>query len=366
MWPIRLDHMSCTKEIDWNSAHTGPETVVWEEKIYHNHEWRRIPRVSRQPKKYVFSPIEGAYNDYYPIQRAKDPDGRFWFRERDYTNQWGRWYPAPGASGYFYCEVCFKNAQMEIVLEGTKRFSQGEFTSLTFEDGEPLSFWRGQCKKCRVRKSRFMASINWQEALTLASKMGKSDGNLRLVTLTIKDPIVGFNKLWELPDEIQLQNYTVSRNGIEKEYTKFTGEWCDLSLQDDDEGSFTKMDEMMRKKLRLRLKNIRTNKTCKGYESWNKYVDGGVAAYEMVIRVDREKRTIAAHPHLHLIIVGRKFPQKELTEAWGLGHCDIRIVKDEAGARHEISKYVGKDGSRRAAFGSARKARAMLLSQKRE
>jgi len=78
-------------------------------------------------------------------------------------------------------------------------------------------------------------------------------------------------------------------------------------------------------------------------ELWTACVDGGAR----FIEVKRGKRKTNWHCHIHLLLVGRYMPQKELSRAWakaskGSFVVDIRPVPDKGNIIGYVTKYVAK------------------------
>ncbi len=76
---------------------------------------------------------------------------------------------------------------------------------------------------------------------------------------------------------------------------------------------------------------------------WRAYVKGGVYAIELT----RNAHTGLWHPHLHVLIDNKYFPQRLLTRLWSdvlgeAGRVDIRPVASRQTACREVSKYVGQ------------------------
>jgi hypothetical protein len=76
---------------------------------------------------------------------------------------------------------------------------------------------------------------------------------------------------------------------------------------------------------------------------WRARVKGGVYAIELT----RNSATGLWHPHLHVLIDNKYFPQRLLTRLWSdvlgdAGRVDIRQVASRAKACREVSKYVGQ------------------------
>jgi CTP-dependent riboflavin kinase len=116
--------------------------------------------------------------------------------------------------------------------------------------------------------------------------------------------------------------------------------------------------EAMRIKLKQRLKNMRHKQ-----DRFKSRVLGGIVCYEATINVDPETKTMRLHPHLHAILHGKYYTQSDLQDDWGLGIVDIRKISNRWIAQLEVAKYVGKDGSRRTAWGSVRKQRSKMLQE---
>jgi len=77
--------------------------------------------------------------------------------------------------------------------------------------------------------------------------------------------------------------------------------------------------------------------------SWRTRVTGGVATVE----VTRNASTGRWHPHLHVLITGSYYPQRDLADEWFdvTGHSrvvDIRAVHSRRHASRYVAKYAGK------------------------
>lgn len=223
------------------------------------------------------------------------------------------------------------------------------------DDGTPKLFWN-QCKECKLTSARAYAARKWTKVL---KRIDSEFNHTRLATFTMKDPEWDLKDLgheWAFHDSSMFDSWLQENcrpyevKGMTK--WKYLGPIPYLVQQ---------TSNAMRDKLKLRLKNMRHK-----HERFKKNVLGGIVCYEATINVDPEQRKMSLHCHLHAILHGSYYDQDELQEDWKLGIVDIRKISNRWIAQLEVSKYVGKDGSRRTAWGSVRKERSLMLAEERE
>lgn len=227
---------------------------------------------------------------------------------------------------------------------------------LMYEDGEPCKFWT-PCKTCKTRKSRAFAARRWTEAITMIDSKYK---NTKLATFTIP------NIKWKLDEVFDRELRGDSKEEMLAIIMKQT-----RSFEKDNKTRYKYLGKMpgvlqdvsntIRKKLKLRLKNMRHK-----HKRFKSIVDGGIVCYEAPMNILPGSFEIEMNPHLHAILHTKKAymntPEKPfLQEDWKLGHCHIRPIDNNWIAQLEVAKYVGKDGSRRTAWGTLRKARGEII-----
>lgn len=76
---------------------------------------------------------------------------------------------------------------------------------------------------------------------------------------------------------------------------------------------------------------------------WKRFVDGGI----YVLEITKNPKTGLWHPHLHILYVGKFWPQKHLSATWRDITIDSNVVwvtqvHDIDGAAKELAKYIGK------------------------
>ncbi|AXH79276.1 MAG: replication protein [Circular genetic element sp.] len=221
---------------------------------------------------------------------------------------------------------------------------------MTFDDGSPSKFWT-QCKDCKLASARSYAARKWTNVI---KNIDPELNHTRLATFTIPNVEWDLKELgtnWEFHDHDFVFMKWVKENCrfTKDKRFKYLGEIPYLVEQ---------ASNAMRDKLKLRLKNMRHK-----HKRFSKNVLGGIVCYEATINIDVKNRKMSLHPHLHAILHGRYYQQSDLQEDWGLGICHIRKIENQWIAQLEVAKYVGKDGSRRTAWGSLRKERSKMLSE---
>lgn len=91
------------------------------------------------------------------------------------------------------------------------------------------------------------------------------------------------------------------------------------------------------------LSLLHSFKKLRNRASWKKYVTGGI----YILEITMNAKTGLWHPHLHILVRGKYYPQKELSKQWRQITSDSKIVwacrvNDVEGAARELSKYIGK------------------------
>jgi hypothetical protein len=291
----------------------------------------REERLNLQPKGWIYCHEEHEYNP--GIYRMKSPDGKYfyWYKHKKHD-----WIVIQQPRGY-YCRDCYVKQH------------QSEY-KMCFDDGEPSKFWQ-QCKNCKLSSARSYAAKKWTDVLKNIDESNDLK-NIRFATLTMKNPNwklkdVGFD--WSFTDKKMFDSWL-------KENCRFTRDkrWKYLG---DIPNIIEKESIRCRNKLKLRVKNMRHK-----HERFRTKVKGGIVCYEATINIIPETMEIELHPHLHLILHGDYYPQQELQEDWGLGICDIRQIENRWKVQLEVAKYVGKEGSRRTAWGSIREMRKIMIN----
>lgn len=281
---------------------------------------------------------------FEPITKIKDSKGNhFYWRPGGWTLNYDKQIDTSVViqpKGVYCC----KCLQIQDMTERT----------IMYDDGEPVQFW-DQCEDCKLASSRGYAAKKWTTTL---KRVDPELNHTRFATFTTKNPTFKLKDLgfsWDFHDEELFKTWLMincrkfTRKGVTR--LKYLGNMPEI---------ISKENIRMRDKLKLRLKNMRHK-----HKRFKKKVLGGIVCYEATMNIIPETMELELHPHLHAIIHGRYYDQKELQEDWGLGIVHIRKITNKWKALLEISKYIGKDGSRRTAWGSIRKERSKELQEMR-
>lgn len=324
-------------------------------------------RIQNMPDGWIYCSEESEYNN--GIYRMKSPEGtyHYWHNYKQEVEEDGfiKIIETPiliqQPKGY-YCRDCYVEQH------------KSEY-DLIHPDGETVKFWT-QCKNCKIASKRSYAAKKWTRVLR---ELDPTMKNIRFATLTMMNPrwklhnvgtfsehLSGNVNAWEEPKDKEFLQWFNEKcgEGIIRKFTtkdgtvryKWKGYIPELIQQ---------TDTAMRRKLKLRLKNMRHK-----HKRFMNNVKGGIVAYESTINIIPETKEIELNPHLHAILHGNHYwntrEKPHLQEDWGLGMCDIKEITDPWKVQLEVAKYVGKDGSRRTAWGTIRKIRSKMLENERE
>lgn len=273
-----------------------------------------------------------------PVHKYKGIDGKMYYSiGKDNLT----WYQQP--RGY-YCRVCFK-LNWETVED---------WRILSHKDGDAPLFWSLRCNTCIITSSRKYAAQRWTEAIKV---IDPSFENIRFVTLTIPSIEYPIHEIlgndWRLFDNDENFMKWVYENCRQTPFN-----WKYLGNKN---AAINRQDKLICKKLKLRLKNMRHKN-----KRFMSKVKGGLNCYESPISINIEKRTLVLNCHLHAIFHGDYYDSEELEEDWGLGFVRINKIKEDPWSiQLEVAKYVGKNGSRRTAWGTLRKARSEIIRSSR-
>lgn len=275
-----------------------------------------------------------------PVHKYKGTDGRMYY---SIGSKELEWYKQP--RGY-YCRYCFK-----LNWETTE-----EWRILSHKDGDAPQFWSLRCNECIITSSRKYAAQRWTEAIKV---IDPSFENIRFVTLTIPSIEWKIHELldhdWRFHDNDENFMLWIYEN-CRPYYNKKKLCWKYLGNKN---AALAATDKKICKKLKLRLKNMRHKN-----KRFMSKVKGGLNCYESPISIDIKNRSVLLNCHLHAIFHGDYYDTKKLKEDWGLGFVRINKIKEDPWSiQLEVAKYVGKNGSRRTAWGTLRKARSEILNR---
>jgi hypothetical protein len=293
----------------------------------------REERINLMPEGWIYCHENSNYNQGIYRMKSLEKKYFYWYDHPEHS-----WIMIQQPRGY-YCRDCYVKQH------------QSDY-DMCFDDGTPSKFWN-QCDHCKLSSARAYAAKKWTKVLR---ELDESLESIRFATFTMKNPTwklkdIGFN--WKFHDDQLLTEWLKDNCRYTKDKRwKYLGEIPYL---------IQKTSNAMRDKLKLRIKNMRHK-----HKNFMSKVEGGIVCYEATINVLPETREIELHPHLHCILHGKYYPQQELQDDWGLGIVDIRKITDKWKVQLEVAKYVGKDGSRRTAWGSIRKMRSKMLEDERE